>query len=395
MIRLYEGKEHCCGCSACANVCPKNSIVMETDEEGFLYPKIDTNSCIECGACIKVCDFHKKEYAVKIPIEQEVYALKHIGEDVRRSSSSGGAFTAISDYVLKNNGVVYGAIFNDQFEVIHSKAFNMEQRNKMRGSKYVQSTLGSIFKDIKATLKSGKLVLFTGTPCQNGGLKSYLGNEYDNLITCDIICYGVPSPKVWEDYKNKLENKYNDKIKNVTFRAKDKGWRDGSLKVEFNHSKYLKSMQDDPYHILFFSHLNIRPSCHECVYASFHRATDLTMGDFWGIENSEKSFDDDKGVSVLLVNTKKGKKIVEEIKSDLSLIKSNHANCYQPIFEAPSKISPRRQLFWKEYLQEDSTNIIDKYGRIGTIQTIVKKVIVPILKKTGLFNFVARIYFKH
>jgi len=394
MIHLFEGKEHCCGCTACANICPRNAITMTIDEEGFLYPEIDTHLCVECGACLKVCAFHKKDFANKIPKEQEVFALKHVDDEVRRKSTSGGAFTAISDYVLNHNGVVYGAILNDNFQVIHSKAINKEQRDEMRGSKYVQSNLGNIFKDIKSSLESDKLVLFTGTPCQNGGLKSYLGKEYDNLFLCDIACHGVPSPKVWEDYKEYLEKTYQDKIKNVIFRSKDTGWRNSSLKVEFNESNHIKNMKEDPYYILFFSHLSIRKSCHQCVYASYHRVTDITMADFWGIENSDKSFADNIGVSLLLVNTKKGKEMLENIKGDLHLINSNHSNCYQPIFEAPSKISPKRQLFWKEYLEKESATAIEKYGRLSLLQTFLKKVLVPFLKITGLYNLVAKVYFK-
>ncbi len=395
MICLYEGKEHCCGCTACMNICPHNAITMIMDEEGFQYPKIDTNNCVECGACVKVCAFHKKDYVEKIPKDQEVYALKHSDNEVRRKSASGGAFTAISDYVLNQGGFVYGAIFNDRFEVIHSKAINQEQRNQMRGSKYVQSSLGNIYKDIKSNLESGKLVLFTGTPCQNGGLKSYLGKKvYDNLILCDIACHGVPSPKLWEDYKKYIEQKYHDKIRKVTFRSKDKGWRNSSMKVELNKSEHIKNMQEDPYYIMFFSHLSSRPSCDQCVYASYHRVTDITMADFWGIENSEKSFDDNIGVSLLLVNTTKGKEIIEKIRKDIQLVKSNHSNCYQPIFEAPSKMSPKRDTFWKEYIETDSTLLIEKYGRLSIVQTLIKKIVVPFLKLTGLYNFVAKVYFK-
>jgi coenzyme F420-reducing hydrogenase beta subunit len=395
MICLYESKGNCCGCTACMNSCPHNAIAMKLDEEGFLYPQIDTNFCVECGICVKVCPFHKSEHENLIPEGQEVYALKHPEDEVRRRSSSGGAFTAISDYILENNGIIYGAIFDDNFDVVHGKAWTIDQRNKMRGSKYTQSRLGNIFRDIKATLKEGRLVLFTGTPCQNGGLKSYLGKEYDNLILCDIACHGVPSPKIWSDYKKYLENRYKDKITEVTFRSKDSGWNNSSLKVSFEQKEHIKSMQEDPFYILFFSHLSLRPACHQCVYASYHRVTDLTLADFWGIEKSEKTFTDKLGISLILVNTKKGKELFDKISGNFDIIKSNHEACYQPIFEAPSRVSPRRSEFWKEYLEaENGGTVIEKYGRLSVTQKLIKKVIVPVLKITGLYQIVAKVYFK-
>lgn len=402
MIQLYEKKDQCCGCSACLNICPHKAISMVKDEEGFLYPQINNDHCVECKACIKVCAFHDKKGEEnilknkidKIPKDQEVYAAKHLDEEVRKNSASGGAFTAISDYVLKQNGMIYGAVFNDTFEVVHSCAVNKEQRNRMRGSKYVQSRLGNIFQDIRANLEMGKLVLFTGTPCQCAGLKSYLNKNYANLILCDIVCHGVPSPMLWEDYKKYLEQKYQDKIKNITFRSKDKGWSNSTMKVEFAHSLHRKNMQEDPYYILFFSHQSMRPSCYQCIYASYHRETDLSLADFWGIENINKSFYDDKGISLILANTKRGKEIVEAIEKDLPLIRCNQKDCYQPIFEAPSKISHNRTGFWKEYQEGNSGRTIEKYGKLSLKQKVIKKAAVPLLKKSGLYYIVQKIYYK-
>ncbi|MGB8454043.1 MAG: Coenzyme F420 hydrogenase/dehydrogenase, beta subunit C-terminal domain [Anaerocolumna sp.] len=394
MINLHNEKENCCGCTACMNICPTDSITMEEDEEGFLYPVIDTKTCVECGACVRVCAFHIKAYEEKIPKDQKVYGVKHQDLKVRKMSSSGGAFTAISDYVLNRGGVVYGAVFNDSFEVIHSKALNEEQRNKMRGSKYVQSNLGTIFGEIRTTLETGQLVLFTGTPCQTGGLKSFLGKEYPNLILCDIVCHGVPSPKIWKDYKTLLEIKYQDKINGVNFRNKDSGWQNSSLKVTFSRYEHKKSMQEDPYYILFFNHLIIRPSCHQCVYASYHRVTDITLADFWGIESSYKTFQDDIGVTLVLINSTKGKELVENIRENTDIIESSHAGFYQPIFETPSKMSPNRQLFWEEYLSKGYAEVISKYGKLSSSQWLIKKMIVPVLKKTGLYNLIVKIYFK-
>ncbi len=397
MINLYEKKGNCCGCTACMNICPHNSITMKKDEEGFLYPEIDPGSCVECGACIKVCAFHKKEHEEKIPKDQEVFGFWHPKQEIRKKSTSGGAFSAISDFILEQGGVVYGAVFNDSFEVVHGSAVNREQRDKMRGSKYVQSDLGAVFKEIKLTLEAGKPVLFTGTPCQNGGLKSYLNKEYPRLILCDIACHGVPSPKVWEDYRAYLEEKHRDKIKEVNFRNKDTGWRNSSLKVEFDKGIHQKNMQEDPYYILFFSHLTIRPSCHQCVYTSYHRVSDITLADFWGSDNTREAFQDDTGVSLVLANTGKGRELIGKMEAgefSSNLVKSSHTDFYQPIFEMPSKSSPKRQAFWEEYLSKGSPGVLHKYGKLTLPQQIIKKIIVPVLKKTGLYNLAVKVYFK-
>lgn len=394
MICLYQEKGNCCGCTACFNSCPHSSITMETDEEGFLYPKIDTKTCTECGICVKVCPFHKKEWQDKIPKEQEVYALRHPDKEILKGSTSGGAFTVLSDYILNQGGLVYGAVFNDSFDVEHACAEMKSQRDFMKGSKYVQSNLKEIFKEVKEKVKEGRLVLFTGTPCQNDGLKSYMGKkEYDNLILCDIACHGVPSPKIWKDYKKLLELKYQDNIKKVNFRSKDTGWRNSSIKVDFNRKQHLKNMQEDPYYILFFSHLSLRPSCYQCVYTSFNRVTDFTLADFWGAEKLHKEFSDDLGVSLLLVNTEKGRKIFSSFKNNLNLNTCSHNDFYQPIFEMPSKKSPRREQFWRDYLKGDGVDVIKQYGRLTKAQWVIKKVVVPIFKITGLYYLATKIYF--
>lgn len=394
MIKLYEEKGNCCGCTACMNICPRGSITMEKDEEGFAYPVIDRNTCTSCGACKEVCAFHKKNYEEKIPAGQKVYAQKHKDKEIRMKSSSGGAFSALSESVLNQGGVVYGAVFNDCFQVVHAKADGQETRDKMRGSKYVQSGLGDIFKEIRAELKKGTKVLFTGTPCQNGGLKSYLKQEYPNLILCDIACHGVTSPMLWEDYKTFLEENHQSKIQEVNFRNKDAGWRNTSLKVSFDKGVYRKSMQEDPYYILFFSHYSIRPSCHQCVYTSYHRVSDITLADFWGIENSHRAFQDDIGITLVLANTEKGRKLLEETKAVTDLIESSHEAFYQPIFEMPSKASPKRQEFWRVYRNKGYGAAFKSYGRLSLTQWVIKKIGVPLLKKTGLYNLISKVYFK-
>jgi hypothetical protein len=199
---------------------------------------------------------------------------------------------------------------------------------------------------------------------------------------------------LWEDYKVILEENQQSKIQKVNFRNKDAGWRNTSLKVRFDNGVYRKNMQEDPYYILFFSHYSIRPSCHHCVYTTYHRVSDLTLADFWGIENSHKAFQDDKGVTLVLTNTEKGRILLEETKAVTDLIESNHEAFYQPIFEAPSKASPKRHEFWQVYQKKGCRTAFKRYGRLSLTQWIIKRIGVPILKKTGLYNLFAKAYFK-
>lgn len=391
MISLYQNKEECCGCTACFHECSRSAITMVTDDEGFLYPEINGALCIACKACLKVCPFKKKNYKSLYPENQTIYGLKHKVDSVRIDSASGGAFTAISDYIIKNNGVVYGAIFNDNYEVIHNQATTFEIRDRMRGSKYVQSSLDCIFHEIKKLLLNDELVMFSGTPCQVDGLKSYLKKDYNRLITCDIACHGVTSPKVWEAYKHIIQKKYNETISGVAFRCKEKGWKKSALKIELNTNIYMKNMQEDPYYILFFNHINLRPSCYNCVYTTYHRFSDITLADFWGIERANKEFFDDLGISLVFGNSDKGNELINQIKTDVDLFESDYKSCYQAVFDKPCKRPVLRDDFWCLY-KSDPERAILRYGKLTLKEKMIKKVIVPILKLTGLYNLVLKVY---
>lgn len=225
MIQIKD-KADCCGCTACASICPKDAISMEPDTLGFKYPKVDLSRCIDCGLCEKVCafnDHYDKSLNLKEP---KIYAARHKDMHEIETSRSGAAFIAISDYILKNGGVVYGAGYKDHFRVAHKRATTKEERNEFKGSKYVQSDLDRIFRQVKDDLKQGETVLFSGTPCQTAGLNSYIGKKLrENLVLVDIVCHGVPSPYIWRDYLNYLEKKYKSKIVTVNFRDKSRvGW---------------------------------------------------------------------------------------------------------------------------------------------------------------------------
>ncbi len=359
--KLYDTKYGCCGCSACYSVCPVNAISMKEDEEGFKYPHIDQNACISCNQCESVCPL-KKENSKLNPIH--IYAAKNKNEDVRRKSSSGGMFSLIANYVESKNGVIYGAAFDDNYNVLHMRAENTEKWKKFCVSKYVQSDLNDTFCDINKDLKSGRKVLFSGTPCQVDGLKRYLEKtktDTDNLLTCDIVCHGTPSPKVWGDYLEYLHNRYDKKIGFVSFRDKEKqGWHNSKLTIKDNKWNTILSEvhAENFYSQLLFRHYILRPSCHHCKFANFHRPGDFTLGDFWGIEKNFPKFDDDKGISLVMVNTKKGTDIWNIIHNDAECFEVTQEQAVQPNLVEPSQENSSRESFWNWY---------NKYGlkRIG------------------------------
>ena len=227
MIKI-KAKEDCCGCYACYNICPKECITMESDNEGFWYPKIDKDKCINCNLCEKVCPIINKPNSSLY--EKKSYAVFNKNEKIRLESSSGGIFSLLAEYVINNHGNVYGAVFDEDFNVKHVKINILQDINLLRGSKYVQSRINDIFKSIKFDLKNNKIVLFTGTPCQIAGLQSFLQKKYDNLILMDIVCHGVPSPLVWQQYINELKQNYKQNIKSIYFRDKSTGWKTYSVK---------------------------------------------------------------------------------------------------------------------------------------------------------------------
>lgn len=397
MIEVYTKKENCSGCSACKSVCPVNAITMISDDEGFLYPSIDTQKCVKCKLCLKVCPFYEN---FRLPTNYslpEVYAVKHKSDKVRITSTSGGMFTAISDKILEQDGLVYGAAFDKEFNLIHSKAESEIERNLFKGSKYIQSDLLNSFKEIKVYLLEGKIVLFTGTPCQNAGLYSYLinsGVDIDKLYLCDIVCHGTPSPLIWREYINFIFKKYKKTIKEYYFRYKPKGWRGMNVYIKFNDGSSLYNNSDALlYTKIFYSHFATRPSCHSCKFTNLNRPSDITIADFWGIERTMPEFDDNKGISLVLINSEKGKKLFEEVKSNIVFIKSDTKECLQPNLYRPSYQSPIRIKFWKDYQNKGFIYVLKKYADYGfnaKIRNCIRKVIRLLLEKVGLLSIVKK-----
>lgn len=270
-------KEICSGCSACANVCPVNAITMKTDSEGFEYPEIDFENCINCGKCRKICPTaNKPTDTEQIP---SVYAAVNKDEEVRLNSSSGGIFTAVAEKVIDDGGVVFGAGFDERLKVKHQMCSDKKGLYNLRGSKYVQSAIGDTYRQAKDQLEDGKRVLFVGTPCQIGGLLAYLGKEYDNLITVDFICHGVPSPKVWQKFVSSNETKYASKAVSASFREKKDGWKPYYMSIKFDNSdEYSNVIPKDPYLRGFVSGLFLRPACSKCSFKQIGRQSDYSCG---------------------------------------------------------------------------------------------------------------------
>lgn len=309
----------CTGCQACRAVCPLDCISMKRDSQGFLYPKVDTSKCVGCGKCRNACPVvNRVKDDLQIP---DCYIAFSRDNQIRKSSSSGGVYAEIARSVIEKSGVVFGAAMNEKQQVFTVACGSMDKVEKTMGSKYVQADVGNSYKEVASYLKKGTYVLYSGTPCQIGGLYAYLGCEYDNLITVDLICHGVPSPRAWTEYTEYLERKYKSKIKNISFRCKDSGWRKYSLKVQFDDkSVFREDITKNIFLRAFISHLILRPSCYCCSFKQVHRQADITLGDFWAA-NRVANLDDDKGISVLLAHSAKGKKLVDLISKNL-VIKS-------------------------------------------------------------------------
>lgn len=302
----------CTGCGACASICNKNCIQMRIGDNGFYYPQINLNDCIECGLCEKNC--HVLDTPKLLSYNKKYYYGWDSSEDKRFEGSSGGIFGALAEYVMSSGGVVYGASFSKDKKTLYHTSTNEVSLSELKKSKYVESDMGLTIRDIRKGLKKGSKVLFCGTPCQVQGVRKVFGYRYENLVLCDFLCHGVPSQVRYRQYLRELEDKYGAHISNVRFRSKRFGWKTYCIIVDFeNGEQYVKLANEDPYFRHFFSYKNLRSTCYSCNRVS-NSAADITLGDFWGMRKNGYS-DDDKGVSLIACNTDKGNLLIKEIGS--------------------------------------------------------------------------------
>ena len=361
---LCINKSECCGCFACANTCPVGAIKMIEDTEGFLYPNIDYNKCIKCGLCTKVC-LYKNAREVKYGYFENVvaYAGKHKDMRSRIDSQSGGAFSALSEEILLLGGSIYGATLDDEFVAVHKRADKYTGRDSFRGSKYIQSRIENTYLQCRNDLDEGKYVMFTGTPCQVEGLKRFIGKHknIDKLYLVDIICHGVNSPMIWKKYIDFVRKKERKKeIISVNFRYKFIGWGSHFEKIEFSDgSRYVNEV----FAKLFCSHLILRPSCYSCKFASLNRVSDVTIGDCWGIKEKNPKFYDVDGVSLIIVNTSKGKELVTKAQRNLQLLSCKIEDYMQSPLSRPVKRPEDRDIFWYDLCNENFETVLKKYGR--------------------------------
>ncbi len=359
MINLSESKSKCCGCGGCKNICPKNAITMQYDEKGFLYPRI-SEDCIDCGLCKKVCAY-QNDSLYNTPLD--VYAVK-ASDSIREVSSSGGAFTVISDMVLENGGVVYGVAFDDKLKALHIRAEDKTARDLCRGSKYSQSDMGEVFESIKSDLENGRQVLFTGTACQVDAIKRYIG-ENDNLLLVEILCYGIMSPKLFSEFIDFIENKRQKKVKAYYHRTKDYGWGNDEKAVFEDGSSEGQTVLVDIWRAIYHTGAALRENCYSCKYATKNRVSDILMADFWGIEKSNPDFVDNKGVSLVMVNTEKGRTHFEKCKDFLEIREESYENAARknPSLSFPAKAPGSVDDFWKTYKNRGFIGVARKYGR--------------------------------
>ena len=354
----FKTEDICCGCSACEKVCPKQAITMKRNEKGFELSVIDSEKCIRCGLCEKICAFSKRLKAPIAPNTVKAYGLKK--KKGRKKSQSGGAFAAFAEFILSRHGIVYGVACNSK-QALYKRIAQIRHLDELKGSKYVQAKAGNIFAEVEQDLLDDQWVLFSGTACHLDGLKSYLAKRRINtqkLILCDLVCHGVPSPLVYEDYYKYLENKFGS-IRNFNFRKKLKGGWHANIESFVDKKKHL--WITDNYTKIFYSHLELRESCYQCPYASMNRISDITIGDFWGIEKVDAAFHSNDGVSLVLVNSEKGQRLFENIKTSVVWKEFSPDQCKQPNLYAPTNRPEVYDKFWKNYMENGFRDTVVKY----------------------------------
>ncbi|MCD7835254.1 MAG: Coenzyme F420 hydrogenase/dehydrogenase, beta subunit C-terminal domain [Lachnospiraceae bacterium] len=391
MIDIKE-KKNCCGCGGCMNVCPKHCITMKADNEGFLYPEIDKDACVNCGLCEKVCPVVNCK--PDIPFEQTAYLVQNKDEVVRRESTSGGAFTTISEYVIKQGGVIFGAAYDDKFRVHHMYVEEKTELWRFRNSKYVQSDTEVTFSEVEKFLKEGRMVCYSGTPCQIEGLKRYLRRKYENLITVDIVCHAVPSPLVWNKYVEMQQEQFGTGISNIIFRDKHYGYKYSTMTIKDKDGKevYTYGIDTDPMLRAFFSNICDRPSCYDCKFKKRYRVSDFTLWDCYEVDKFDKNLDDDKGTTRVLVHSEKGREMLKKIESDITFAEVNPDDLTAQVKEMFYSVSnnEKRQQFFIDVNTIESKELFKKWFP-ETAKVRIERTARIFCYKTGIYNIAKKV----
>lgn len=373
---INNEKEKCCGCYACYNICKYGAITMVKDEKGFEYPQIDKTRCVNCGICEKVCPIINNQNTSN---SVKAYACINKNTQERLESSSGGVFSLIAEKILNKNGVVFGASFDNEYNVEHIYIDKKEELYKLRGSKYVQSKIGNSYKKVKEFLEKDLYVLFTGTPCQIEGLLKYLQKDYEKLYTQDIICHGVPSPKVWQKYLEYRYKKDKNKPKRIYFRNKDDGWTLFNMKFCYDKFYYKQNQKRDLFMQAFLKNTILRDSCYNCRFKKMNRLSDITLADFWGIKNVIPEMYDNKGTSLVIINSIKGNNLFSEIKNNMKIKEVSVDEGIK--FNSAMISSVKKDVKREEFFQNLETMSFDKLvKKYTTKSSIIKRVTNKILR---------------
>lgn len=358
--------QQCTGCMACLNACAQDAIQMAEDSEGFLRPVIQASQCIECGKCVRVCPQAEGKTNNYAQNDHDVYACWLKDSRARAASTSGGAFSALAVSILQQCGVVFGAAVLEDLSVAHIAIHDLRQLSSLRGSKYVQSNIGYTFRQVKQHLQNHTKVLFSGTPCQIDALYAFLGERYENLLwTVDLVCHGVPSPRVYRSYIRYLEQQTGRHIKNIYFREKRPGWYIFGMKVVFSDkSLYRNDTYHDPFIRGFLRNFFLRPSCYQCKYANEKRPADITLADFWGYHDTCKADrDDDRGISMVMINTSNGQFLYDLASNQMQSFPRNRREAVKgnPALQHPFPAPDNRTEFWENFYSLPFEAIVEKY----------------------------------
>lgn len=374
----------CCGCCSCESVCPTSAIIMKKDNEGFLYPSVNMEVCVGCGRCDNACAFKIKDRNDLKSTIKEQYAIKYLNQDIRKRSQAGGSFAALAIGLLENmkDVVIYGAAYNQIYKVKHIRIKDKNSIDMLQGSKYIQSDMQGIYRNVEQDLNAGLTVMFTGTPCQNHAVKQFLEISHcdtSKLFLMDFICEGVASPRVWEKYIESIEERFKGKVEQVVFRNKKYGWVDHYETIRV--SNYKRLVIGRKWTNCFYDSLFFRECCHNCRYTSQNRESDITVSWFGNVERKKPGFDDGYGVSGVMINTEKGKEWFELIRDELEIIDVSMDDLMQKQLQYPIEKSKKRDSFWEDFEKQAAWKTLSKYDSQNTLKKKMIKLFKNVIQR--------------